>query len=300
MPGPSPNAATGSIRSCAGKVEEKILDRAGEQTVTELKRSLTRAVKAVDPRGWAERHQQAKKRRDVYPSLQPDGMAALSSTHTAGDVEAMMAVLQRVADRDRGDGRLVGERRADALRDWSSAGSRPPHRQAGQAPADHHRRRLRYEPCPALREKVIRRDRTCRFPGCNRQAINCEIDHIVPYNGPTPSRPTCTRLPSPPPRQDRGRLAVRDLTTAPPNGRARPAGSSSNPHPNPTTTNHPDHQPQGPGRPLVDFSGARRAELQARSSTPADAPVRRFVLVHISRRSLADAIPASRHPHSAP
>ena len=39
-----------------GKVEDKILERAGGQTVTELKRSLTRAVKAVDPRGWAERH----------------------------------------------------------------------------------------------------------------------------------------------------------------------------------------------------------------------------------------------------
>ena len=24
---------------------------------------------------------------------------------------------------------------------------------------------------------------TCRFPACNRRAINCECDHIVPYNG---------------------------------------------------------------------------------------------------------------------
>jgi hypothetical protein len=24
---------------------------------------------------------------------------------------------------------------------------------------------------------------TCRFPGCNRRAIRCECDHIVPYNG---------------------------------------------------------------------------------------------------------------------
>ena len=24
---------------------------------------------------------------------------------------------------------------------------------------------------------------TCRFPGCNRRAVRCECDHIVPYNG---------------------------------------------------------------------------------------------------------------------
>ena len=77
-----------------GKVEDKILDRAGGQTVTELKRSLTRAVKAVDPRGWAERHAVATTRRDVCRSLLPDGMAALWSVHTAADVDAIMTALQ--------------------------------------------------------------------------------------------------------------------------------------------------------------------------------------------------------------
>ncbi len=24
---------------------------------------------------------------------------------------------------------------------------------------------------------------TCRFPGCNRRAINSECDHIIPFNG---------------------------------------------------------------------------------------------------------------------
>ena len=24
---------------------------------------------------------------------------------------------------------------------------------------------------------------TCRFPGCNRRAIRCEADHIVPFDG---------------------------------------------------------------------------------------------------------------------
>lgn len=34
-----------------------------------------------------------------------------------------------------------------------------------------------YRPPARLREHVIARDRTCRFPGCRRQARNCEIDH---------------------------------------------------------------------------------------------------------------------------
>ena len=40
-----------------------------------------------------------------------------------------------------------------------------------------------YEPSPALADKVILRDRTCRMPGCNRRACTCELDHIEPFDG---------------------------------------------------------------------------------------------------------------------
>src|SRR5262249_36744444 len=93
------------------KVEKRVLDHAPEQTVTNLRRSLARAVKAVDRRGWDERHQQAVKHRDVAVTPQPDGMSGLWSLHTTADAEQMLAVLQQVANRDRGDGRLAGERR---------------------------------------------------------------------------------------------------------------------------------------------------------------------------------------------
>ena len=208
MPGRWPRRCGFLDSTLCGKVEEKILDRAGEQNVTELKRSLTRAVKAVDPRGWAERHQQAQRRRDVCPSLLPDGMGGLFSTHTAADVDAMMAALQHVADQGRGDGRLVGERRADALRDLVLGRITPPppakpvkHRPITIADA------YQYEPCPALREKVVRRDQTCRFIGCNRQAITCEIDHIDPYNGSNTVEANLHPMSPPPPPQARKRLA---------------------------------------------------------------------------------------------
>jgi len=47
--------------------------------------------------------------------------------------------------------------------------------------------RTTYRPPANLREHIIARDRTCRFPGCSRPARRCDIDHIHPYahGGPT-------------------------------------------------------------------------------------------------------------------
>ena len=38
-----------------------------------------------------------------------------------------------------------------------------------------------------LRDFIVTRDRTCRFPGCSRRAARCEIDHATSWNdgGPT-------------------------------------------------------------------------------------------------------------------
>ena len=44
-----------------------------------------------------------------------------------------------------------------------------------------------YLPNPAMRRFVQKRDGTCRFPGCRRNAKRCEPDHVIPYSrgGPT-------------------------------------------------------------------------------------------------------------------
>ena len=34
----------------------------------------------------------------------------------------------------------------------------------------------------ALREFIVARDRTCRFPDCNRRADLCEIDHAIAWD----------------------------------------------------------------------------------------------------------------------
>ena len=44
-----------------------------------------------------------------------------------------------------------------------------------------------YLPDPAMRRFIQKRDGTCRFPGCRRNARRCEPDHVIPYSadGPT-------------------------------------------------------------------------------------------------------------------
>jgi hypothetical protein len=95
-----------------------------------------------------------------------------------------MSALQRLADRGRGDGRLVGERRADALRDLILGVATP----VKPAKPVKHRRvsplaRFRYEASAALKALIVKRDVTCRMPGCNRRAVNCEMHHLVRFNG---------------------------------------------------------------------------------------------------------------------
>uniref|UniRef100_UPI0003823ECA HNH endonuclease signature motif containing protein n=1 Tax=Mycobacterium avium TaxID=1764 RepID=UPI0003823ECA len=45
----------------------------------------------------------------------------------------------------------------------------------------------RYTPSAALADFVRCRDLTCRWPGCDRPATECDLDHTIPYaeGGPT-------------------------------------------------------------------------------------------------------------------
>jgi hypothetical protein len=46
---------------------------------------------------------------------------------------------------------------------------------------------LRYQPSAALERWIRCRDVTCRFPGCDRPATICDIDHTVPFNHANPA-----------------------------------------------------------------------------------------------------------------
>src|SRR5690349_15959925 len=80
-----------------GKVEARVLERAGEQTPAQFRAAVQRAVLKVDPRGAEKRHQEARKDRTVALHPLPDGMAALWSVHTAVDADAIMTRLRELA-----------------------------------------------------------------------------------------------------------------------------------------------------------------------------------------------------------
>jgi len=46
---------------------------------------------------------------------------------------------------------------------------------------------LCYQPSAALERAVRCRDLTCRFPGCSRPAVACDIDHTTPFNHQNPA-----------------------------------------------------------------------------------------------------------------
>jgi hypothetical protein len=43
--------------------------------------------------------------------------------------------------------------------------------------------RKAYRPSETLRRFITARNRTCRFPGCHRRAVRCDIDHGIDYDG---------------------------------------------------------------------------------------------------------------------
>ena len=46
---------------------------------------------------------------------------------------------------------------------------------------------LRYQPSASLERAVRCRDLTCRFPGCSRPAVVCDLDHTISFNHTNPA-----------------------------------------------------------------------------------------------------------------
>jgi hypothetical protein len=98
----------------ARAVQQRVLQRAPEQTVGQLKAALKRAVIAADPEGAAERHQAARRDRRVSISAEQDGMASLWALMTAPDAQASYQWLTRLAlGCGKHDPRGMDARRAD-------------------------------------------------------------------------------------------------------------------------------------------------------------------------------------------
>ena len=114
----------------ARAVEQRVLPRAGRQTVGQLRASLSRAVLSVDPAGAEERHQRAAAGRQVTVRPLDDGMAELWALLPADGAAAIYSAVDAAARRGLADGRCMDERRTDALVELVTGASG-----AGPAPA---------------------------------------------------------------------------------------------------------------------------------------------------------------------
>jgi Domain of unknown function (DUF222)/HNH endonuclease len=100
----------------AAAVEARVLPRAPEQSLPQLRAALARAILAVDPDGAAERHREARKDRRVHVQPEADGMASLWALLTATDAAGAYAWLTRLArGLGKDDPRSMDTRRADLL-----------------------------------------------------------------------------------------------------------------------------------------------------------------------------------------
>ncbi|HSL09358.1 MAG TPA: DUF222 domain-containing protein [Pseudonocardiaceae bacterium] len=101
-----------------GALEARVLPRAGQQTIAQLRAALARAVLVLDPEGAAERHHHRRADRRVVVSPDEDGMASLWALLSAPDATA---AYQRLCELARGlgsdDPRGMDARRADLLVD---------------------------------------------------------------------------------------------------------------------------------------------------------------------------------------
>ncbi|MFZ0122111.1 MAG: DUF222 domain-containing protein [Pseudonocardiaceae bacterium] len=102
----------------AAALEARVLPRAGQQTLSQLRAALARAVLAIDPDGAAARYRERRKDRRVVVSPDGDGMASLWALLSAPDATA---AYQRLCQLARGlgadDPRGMDARRADLLVD---------------------------------------------------------------------------------------------------------------------------------------------------------------------------------------
>jgi Domain of unknown function (DUF222) len=98
------------------KIEDRVLARAADQTLSQFAASLRRAVIAADPRRAEQRHEDAVTVRRVVFTPQDDGITELWALLPAEGAALIEAVLNSLAS-GQTDARSADQRRADALVD---------------------------------------------------------------------------------------------------------------------------------------------------------------------------------------
>jgi hypothetical protein len=100
----------------AARIEQRVLTRAPEQTLSRFGASLRRAVIAADPRHAEQRHDEAIAQRRVVFTPQDDGITELWALLPADGAALIETLLNSLASAQT-DNRSADQRRADALVD---------------------------------------------------------------------------------------------------------------------------------------------------------------------------------------
>jgi hypothetical protein len=131
-------AVTAFDDQTTARIEQRVLTRAHEQSLSQFGASLRRAVIAADPRHADQRHQDAITARRVVFSPQDDGITELWALLPAEGAALIEAVLNSLATTHTDD-RSADQRRADALVDVFARvlGDPALPEQHGQRPAIH-------------------------------------------------------------------------------------------------------------------------------------------------------------------
>jgi hypothetical protein len=192
---------------------ESAIEYAGSHTRAQLRAWLARQVAAIDPEAVRRRRKKALRARRVWIQPEPDGMATIGAYLSAEEAQACWNALTAGASNIDG---AVDPARADVFVALLTGltvgepvpvqviltGSGPELSGHGAISRSHSAELCKgtdlidltrppkpstgYRPAPTLARWVRARDRHCRFPGCRRPAVMCDLDHVIPHpSGPT-------------------------------------------------------------------------------------------------------------------
>lgn len=193
---------------------ERAIDYAVDHTRGQLRAWLARRIARLDPEAADRKHRKEAKKRCVRLLPESDGMATISAYLTAEEAQAVWGSLRGTASTIDAPLDAANADAFVALLTGAAVGTPVPvtvlksrlgDEIAGYGPiSPGHAAKLStgapvidltvppvpsagYRPSSRLVRWVRATHRHCRFPGCRRAAVQCDLDHVTPY----PAGRTC-------------------------------------------------------------------------------------------------------------
>jgi hypothetical protein len=173
-----------------------VLPEAETRSARSLREKVRAEVEKLDAEAVRKRRETATADRTLWVKDEHDGMATLCLYLPAAQAYATYdAINARITAHrtDPNDDRKIGARRVDHALDILGAALGIDLHAVTDTATDTgvvltaeqiarlDRRANSYVPSDAMKDAIRARDRHCRFPGCRRPAIHCDVDHTVAF-----------------------------------------------------------------------------------------------------------------------